>query len=458
MEECSIICRCTRSFWCYHACFSYQLGLIDYHHVAFEAWIYVFTAWIALYLGTAVIKLGANIIFPMQSKATTFPNLNMKRLRWAIILLSLAGIASSAVLALDIVRSLNADTLLVALMEQANKIYELRFNAEVSGLMYVVFLPYAGCALSGVYTARLGRITISALLPIFAMLVDGIISMQRFGMFVGPLLFVFSYLLTPKIAKLYVPRWQKVGIICVVVSGFFIVTAQRTGSQVFEGESTSLANAGDVVPGLPSLYFYASAPVPCLSEYLKHPEQEGAHLWGRYTFASIYRFASRFGFDTYVPYYGTFYSTPIPDNAATYLRDVHWDFGGTAIFLFPFGLGLLIALLEVRAPTVLTIVLGSFLYLVIFFSCHFNYAGGGNWYFPLPIALLIAQMVRVPSFRRRVQPESLAVSFSPNKKQSQFRPESKFKGFRVPSKQVFMFSILVTICFACLFGYALTSR
>lgn len=378
--------------------FAYDLHLIEYHHIVFEAWVYVFVAWIALYLGTAIVKLGFTAAPAGQHAAKTFPNLNLNRLRWAILLLGGAGLASTAVLAMNAVKALGANGIIAALTEYGSQIYDLRFNGELSGLTYVAFLPYAGCVLSGIYTARLGRITLAALLPVFAMLADGFISMQRLGMFVGVLLFSFSYLLTPKPAKLYVPRWQKVGIACVVLLAFFMVTVSRAPTQVFGGESASLVDTGDVVPGLSSLFFYASGPIPCFSEYLKHPEQDGKYLWGRYMFASIYRFASKFGFDTYVPYYSAFYYTPIPDNAATYLREVHRDFGGSAIFLFPFGLGFLIAFLEVRGPSIFSVILGSFLYLVIFFSCHFNFIGGGGWYFPLPIALLIASQVRTHHF------------------------------------------------------------
>jgi oligosaccharide repeat unit polymerase len=320
----------------------------------------------------------------------------MSYLRWAILLCGAAGLVSSAVLAINTVRTLGAEDLLTALTSYGAQIYELRFNGEVSGLMYVVFLPYAGCVLSGIYCARLGRITLTVLLPVFAMLADGFISMQRLGIFVGVLLFTFSYLLTPKSTKLYIPKWQKVAIACIILLGFFLVTISRAATQVMESGSATLADAGDTIPGLSSLYFYASAPIPTFSEYLKHPEEEGKNLWGRYMFASIYRFASKLGFDTYVPYYAPFYYTPIPDNAATYLREVHWDFGATAIFIFPFGLGFLIAYLEIRNPTVLTVVLSSFLYIVVFFSCHFNFMGGGGWYFPLPIALLVAYIVSTP--------------------------------------------------------------
>jgi oligosaccharide repeat unit polymerase len=370
-----------------------QMRLIAYHHVVFEAWMYVFVAWVSLYLGTALIRLKS------PPAKLTFPSINMKRLRNAIFVLGAAGLISTVVLALNIVRKLDAG-LLQALLENGNQIYGMRYEGEVSGLMYLNFLPYAGCVLAGIYTARLGKITLTAAMPLAAMLLDGIVSMQRAGFFVGAVLLFLAYLFTPKASKLHVPIWQKITAVSVVLVVFLLVTASRGGALSVEGETQALVDAGDSVSVLPSLYFYASGPVAGFSEYLKHPEQDGRALWGRYMFASVYRFLSKFGTGTYVPYYPNYYYTPVPINACTYLREIHFDFGGTAIFFFPFCLGLLVTLLETCQRSMFSIILLSFLYLVVLFSFDLNFISGGGWYFPLPIALLVAAAVKVRKVRR----------------------------------------------------------
>src|SRR3974390_17277 len=75
--------------------FAYCLGLIQYHHVVFEAWAYVFIAWFALYLWTAAVRLGAKTVHNKHWRVKPFPQLNLELLRWAIIFLGSAGIASS---------------------------------------------------------------------------------------------------------------------------------------------------------------------------------------------------------------------------------------------------------------------------------------------------------------------------------------------------------------------------
>jgi oligosaccharide repeat unit polymerase len=373
-----------------------QSHLIAYHAVVPEAWFHIFVAWLAIYAGTAIFRLASP---PAPVAKREFPNLNMSRLRDVILVFSLAGFASTAVLAVNIVRRLNLG-LILALMQQANQIYSLRFNGEVSGLTYVVFLPYAGCVLAGIYAARLGRVTLIGTMPLVAMLLDGIVSMQRAGILYGILLFSFSYFFTPKSAKLLVPTWQKIAVTGAALLAFLLVTFHRGGTPVYAGEQETLVRAGDVVSILPPLYLYASGPIVCFSEYLKHPEEDGKDLWGRYMFASIYRFLSKFGADTYVPYYQHFYNTPIPVNTGTYLREIYADFGAVGIFAFPFTLGLVIPLLEAGSRGTFSVIALSFLYVVIALSFTLNFVGSGGWYFPIPIALLVTSVLKVPEAGR----------------------------------------------------------
>ncbi len=373
-----------------------SLNLIHYNHIVPEAWLFIFLAWIAIYFGTAIVKLGK-----WAPQLRSFPELHMRRLRNAILLLSVAGLASSAVLASNIVLALGTDGLFVALTEYANQIYGMRFAGEVSGLMYLNFLPYAGCVLAGIYTARLGRLTFVALLPLMAMLADGIVSMQRAAMVFGSFLLLSGYLMTPKVSKLRISKWQKLAFAFAFLAAFLGVTVQRGGAAYIEGETQTLVNMGERVSALPALYFYASGPIPCFSEYLQHAESDGKALWGRYMFASIYRLLSKFGLDTYVSYYQNFYYTPAAINVGTYLRELHRDFGATAIFIFPFLLGVIISAIERCAPTPQTVIVLSFLYLVVFFSSDENFIGGGGWYFPLPIALLVAAKVKVRQGRQK---------------------------------------------------------
>jgi len=361
--------------WTLSLC-SYQLRLISYNFISGDAWIFIFAAWIALYLGTAWAGVLGSSGQPRQRQL--FPG-NERNLRNAIILFSCAGLASSVVLAWNIVRSLYSQ-LLLGLIDQGNKIYTMRFEGGLSGLMYVGFLPYAASALAGAYASRIGRVTFVSAFPLLAMTVDGILSMQRGGILIAIILFVAGVYITPSKTPLRLVRWQMVAALGLLLTGFLLVTMIRGIPAEFENQGATLNRISDVVPSLPSLYMYVSAPPAGLSAYLQHPESDGHSFWGRYTFAPAYRLLAKLGWNTYVPYYTEFYSTPVPINSCTYLREIHSDFGSLGVLGVPFCLGALLTFLESRRSSLAVQMVLAHLYVVVLFSFTLLVAITGYWY------------------------------------------------------------------------------
>jgi oligosaccharide repeat unit polymerase len=381
---------------------AFEMRLIVYHSIVFEAWLFVFVAWVALYLGTAI----AAMIFPRRT-VRRFPELRIKRLKVAILCLVFASFASSAILVSDIVKIVESDPI-TALTGDANQIYAMRFENEVSGILYVSFVGYATCALGGIYTARLGRLTVTGVLPLIAQTLDGIVSMQRAGILLGALIFASAYYFTPRAAKLRMHWWKTLLMTALILGAFLAITFNRGGAQIFAGESEPLVEAGESISVLPQLYLYASSPLACFSEYLKAPREDGAGLWGRYTLAPIYRFLGKhYGLNTYVPHYQSFYNTPESVNVGTYLREIHYDFGGSAIFLFPFCLGFIITFVERRRQSTYSIVMLSFLYTAVLFTINLNFIGSNFWYFGVPTALAVVAFAS--PLREQANPGSLTI-------------------------------------------------
>jgi oligosaccharide repeat unit polymerase len=374
--------------WTFSLC-AYQLRLINYNYISGEAWIFIFAAWIALYMGTAWAGLFDSSDRSRQRQL--FPG-NQGSLGKAIIVLSCAGMASSVVLAWNIVHSLDSQ-LLLALIDQGNKIYTMRFDGDLSGLMYVGFLPYAASALAGAYASRIGRITFVSVLPLLAMTVDGILSMQRGGILISIVLFVAGAYITPSKTPLYVVRWQIAACLGLLLAGFLYVTMVRGVPAEFEGQGATLNRISDVVPSLPSLYMYVSAPPAGLSAYLQHPASDGNSFLGRYTFAPAYRLLAKLGWNTYVPYYTEFYSTPVPINSCTYLREIHSDFGSSGILGVPFCLGALMTLLEARRSSLAAQMVLAHLYVFVVFSFTLLVAITGYWYISLMASSVIGLLL-----------------------------------------------------------------
>lgn len=289
--------------------------------------------------------------------------------------------------------------LLLALTDQGNSIYTMRFEGDLSGLMYLGFLPYAASALAGAYVGRTGSIGFVSFLPLIAMTVDGVLSMQRGGILIAIILFVAGIYLTPHRRALRVRKWQLASALTLLVIGFFYVTMTRGIPAEFENQGPILNQVADVAPSMPSLYMYLSAPPVGLSAYLQHPDADGQSFWGRYTFAPANRVLSKFGFHTYVPYYSEFYSTPVPINTCTYLREIHSDFGPLGIIGVPFLLGALITIVESKCSNLVAQVVLAHLYVVILFSFTLLIMVTGYWYISLIASTCVAFVISKPNHR-----------------------------------------------------------
>src|SRR5437588_663736 len=343
---------------------AYELQLIRYNSIGPGAWLYFFMAWIAIYVGTAVAMVLGNRL-PKPPSADS-----LRRLRMVILLFSVAGFVSCIVLARQIMREVDPN-LLVAMTVGAPKIYAAAFQetGEFVGLAYLGFLPYAASALAGAYAARKGRIDWVSILPLLVATVTGILSVSRFGMLLAVTLFLMSLYLTPKNVRFSVTRVQKTVLVLICIAGFGFVTLTRTDlSGSVQNQSATLNRISDWMPLAPSFYFYVSATPVGLSEYLRDSSREANLPWGRYTFASLYRFFSKLGLATYVPFHQQFYSVPEAINTGTYLREVHSDFGTVGVFFFPFLLGMVAQWLSAFRKNLVRIMFLAHLYVVVLFS------------------------------------------------------------------------------------------
>jgi len=83
-------------------------------------------------------------------------------------------------------------------------------------------------------------------------------------------------------------------------------------------------------------------------------------------------------------------------NTATYLKNVHSDFGASGIFLFPFLMGAVAALLALQARETFSltpVVLLAHLYVVIVFSFVTNFMQLGYWFISALASTCAAVMI-----------------------------------------------------------------
>ena len=153
----------------------------------------------------------------------------------------------------------------------------------------------------------------------------------------------------------------------------------------------------EYVPVFPSLYANLAATPVAFSQYLATPAERKNNIWGQYTFKPILRMLDRWGFQLNIEYLEESYDTPVPMNTATYLKNVHSDFGFAGILLFPCALGALTTFLTFRlgrTPTLFDLMLLSNLFLLILASPAVNLMVLGDWYISLVVSCLTGLFIK----------------------------------------------------------------
>ncbi|MDZ7413300.1 MAG: hypothetical protein ONB15_07165, partial [candidate division KSB1 bacterium] len=91
-----------------------------------------------------------------------------------------------------------------------------------------------------------------------------------------------------------------------------------------------------------------------------------------------------------------FYPIPFPSNTATYLRELHADFGLTGVLVGPYLLGLLCTVLWFkvrRQPKTTTLAWLAHLYVVVAFSYLYQATRAGYWVISLGLSLLVGAVI-----------------------------------------------------------------
>jgi hypothetical protein len=277
---------------------AYATGLINYHPISAESWVILASAAVALYLGSAAVLFSHR-----QTNAESNLLVDMRSLRWAIFVLAGCGIVAVIVQAQQTIHEFGSLT--DALLKSAVQVYALRMRGGLGGEPYLIFVSLAACALSGAYAALRGRLTVPGVLPFAVLVAQGILSMQRAGLVIAGIVFVFAYAYSPKpqAAKFGAAfKWTVVAVGIAVLGLFFLVGGHRGMYAEWPGETAELVRLSNYWPDLPSDFVYISSPGPTLTQYVEHPELAPKGLFASYTLQSLYRLLSKVGFQTNVPY------------------------------------------------------------------------------------------------------------------------------------------------------------
>lgn len=393
---------------------NYALRLIQYYPISATAWTYIGLAWVSLYLGAAAVL--ALCRSRRRSGQNTFV-VDLQRLKNTVF--GLSAIGSLGLIGQLVAISRQFGNPFVALVVNLGDVYGARISGELSGLSYVGDFSFAACALAGVYTAKVGRLTTVALLPLLLVTLQLIALAGRTGLGVAAVLFVVSFIYTPKTFRFRMSNPQKISLALagiLLVGGFFFVSSVRHLDVNFPGITPAMEEISQYAPFFPSIYANFSATPVAFSMYLSTPEESKSGFWGMYTVAPVFRFLARLGFPTGVPPYEENYYTPVPMNTGTYLKNVHSDFGFAGIVLFPFFLAAAVTFLIVRAsvaPRLVGLVVLSNIFVLVVFAFAFNFMVLGDWYASMIVSTAAAFVVEhrsVGTERRTMSAQELSSS------------------------------------------------
>jgi oligosaccharide repeat unit polymerase len=387
----------------------YELRLIVFVDISLLTWFIIYTAFFLFLAGILIVVAGrihsgkqvitGNINSADPKILTAFFYDGGARIRYLILIFSVIGIFSG----------LQHWSVLIAkhgsiggVLLAAGDIYRQRVEGDVPGVIpYLYILAYCAVILSGFYTAYHGKLSLYSILPIIAVIIKEMAIIGRAGIFFGLLEFITAFFLFRHILSKY--KITKLSRTHIVFTGVVILSLAIVSSAVvkqFRGQFESYKSSSQTLRDLkdnplvsPSIYLYLSSDIGVLTQYFEQMSENVPV--GQNTLLPVYNVLSKFDLVEHPRFYPKGYFIPMWSNSATYLRDIHADFGSAGLFLVPFLLGLLTTYFWYRyqdrgGMVDLTILI--FLFLIIEETMFYFITRSIVWMFSLFVLLLISAL------------------------------------------------------------------
>jgi oligosaccharide repeat unit polymerase len=373
----------------------YTFRFIEYYDISSEAWFYIVLGWIILYVGSLAVMFGWNAIYQQDNPAPHFCDSAtqsaslLKFLSQVIIILSI--ISFIAILYQIFIILATFGSIGSAIM-QGNIMYRLRVEGELSGIPYATSLPLTACCIAGFYTALKRKFTFLGVLPFILVGLDGIVVMGRTNIVIAVALWLTAMLYTPH--KRFISRKIRYlfAFVSVLAIGIFMFVSSMRGLLItFKYESQEMDKMRRSLVFFPSFYLYLATPPIAFSEYLLVGEER--FYPGSYTFKPMYNILAKMSLTEPLPLFNQWIKTPEPINAASYLREIHADFGAIGILIFPLLLSVLLTSLYLRTryrPKAVYIVILAHFLAVVWLAWDINIMKLGQWAVSILVSFVIA--------------------------------------------------------------------
>lgn len=385
----------------------YELKLIRFITVSFETWIIIISSFIFFVLGNLTVLSLNDHRTPTRDNTLTdylIKNKEMieKKIKLLLFIFIAIGLLSAIVHWYVLIKKFGS---IQAVFVQANIVYRLRVEGELgSGIPYINAFSYAAVFLGGLLTALKGKLTLRAVLPLIVIIIEGMASAGRAGIFLAFIEFAITFLycrhLLSKRSEIFPLNKINLYVSVIVVLTLFIgsTTIIKNARKTFEnyrGSTQTLKELESTYIITPSLYFYFSSNIGVLSKYFEHGGEK--FYIGENTLLPFYNLLSKFNVIPKPQTYPRGYFIPLWSNSATYLRDLHEDYGFFGVFLFPFILGFFCTYFWFKFfenGTFFNFIVLIFLNLIVAFSTFYIVTRGAIWYLSFFILIVSFYYIR----------------------------------------------------------------
>lgn len=389
----------------------FHSGLIKYYPLEAETWIYIIAAWLLFILGSATVPVARfsagknNTGKVLTLKAVDVKDDYVQKLQKVLWIFNIVLMLHAMYEVYNVIRLLGGDVL--NFFTLANKLYDVRVKEGIPGsIPYFGQLVFFVAVLAGVYTSLVGRLRFVAFIPFLISVLTSLIQVVRALALIVAILFICAYFLNrrrvnyPSISK-FAQSVKRLGavffLLALLLVTIEVVRNTRGIYERFSGQSRALKvmqKSGTSFIS-PSVIMYLSVHSGVFDQYLREDVEHV--VWGRYSLAPMWRVISKFGFDTYVGFYQSwFYYTPVSANTGTYLRELHADYGPVGVIVIPYILGILCSFYWFRVHeknTLTDITVLSLLYSVVAMSWFVMITQLGGWFLSLVVGIFVARKV-----------------------------------------------------------------
>lgn len=393
----------------------YEVRLIRYVEINSETWLIIFISFIGFISGVMTIFAARSLMRRpsleynrTQVQSILFKD-NFKILKYLIILCSIVGLASAIQHWYVLINKFGSIQMVLI---RANLIYRMRVAGEIEGTVpYLYSLAYAGVFLGGINSALKNKFTFLSSLPIVAVILKDVASVGRGGIFVAFLLFIISFMLMRHLTfsnKETGLKWQNkklvfsgVIVFAVILFSLAAVKEIRGSFENYKGQTRELNKLKDFPIISPSIYLYMSSNIGVLSKYFE--KQVESPMIGENTFLPIYNLLSKIDVVEHPDFYPRGYQIPIWSNSATYLRDIHADFGFAGLFFIPYLLAFITTLFWFRfyeKGDMLSFLILVYLQLIIAFSVFYLITRAAFWLISFLFLLVTIYILENKSYKK----------------------------------------------------------